>query len=91
MSENVQQSPMSQETLDLLNRSALWVVGSLIYACRPVWPENESIEDRKEVISMCSVFVLDALGKVVQAHARDLVLAEQAEAVAADEKPVVTQ
>lgn len=83
MSENVQPNPMSQETLDLLNRSALWVVGALIYSCRPVWPEDETREERQENISMCSVFVLEALGKVVQAHARDLVVGQaQAEAAA---------
>lgn len=83
MNENVQQNSMSQETLDLLHRSALGVVGSLIYACRPVWPEGESEEERQENIAMCSVFVLEALGKVVQAHARDLVVGQaQAEAAA---------
>jgi hypothetical protein len=96
MAEEVQPNPISQETVDLLNQSAVHLVAGLIWRCRPVWPETETLEERAAQIGHCSQFVLDALGKVLQHHARDLVIEEQVRAqqaamAAMAEKPEVTQ
>ena len=95
MTEEVQGNPISQETIDLLNRSAVQIVAALIWGCRPQWPAGESDEERAVQIGHCSRFVLDALSKVVNAHALDLVVgaarAQEEAAKAMAEKPEVTQ
>ena len=96
MTEEVQPNPVSNETLDLLNRSAVQLVAGLIWGCRPVWPETETDDERAAQIGHCSQFVLDALGKVLHRHAQDLVIEEQvrvqrAAFAAMAEKPEMTQ